>query len=112
MNTDTNGPNDSFEGRLQAARVKQGLDTPPKPKGSNPGGFGASPWGIGLRLGVEMVSALVVAIAIGYGLDRAFGTKPILLLVSLPLGVAAGVLNVWRLFGREDRGTASGGRGT
>ena len=112
MNTETGGPGDSFKSRLQAARIKQGLDTPPKPTGQNPGGSGAAAWRIGLRLGVEMVSALVVALAIGYGLDRAFGTKPILLLVSLPLGVAAGVLNVWRLFGREDRGTASGGRGT
>ena len=100
MNTDAGGPGDSFENRLQAARTKQGLDTPPKPKGSNPGGFGVSPWGIGLRLGVEMVSALVVAIAIGYGLDRYFGTRPFLLLVFLPLGVAAGVVNVWRQFGR------------
>ena len=101
MNTDAGGPGDSFENRLQAARTKQGLDTPPKPKGSNPDGFGVSPWGIGLRLGVEMVSALVVAIAIGYGLDRYFGTRPFLLLVFLPLGVAAGVVNVWRQFGRD-----------
>lgn len=101
MNTETGGPGDSFENRLQAARVKQGLDTPPKPTGHGTEGSGASPWGIGLRLGVEMVSSLVVAIAIGYGLDRYFGTKPILLLVFLPLGIAAGVLNVWRLFGRQ-----------
>ena len=101
MNTEAGGPGDSFESRLQAARLKQGLDTPPKPTGQSPEGSGASPWGIGLRLGVEMGSALVVAIAIGYGLDRLFGTRPFLLLVFLPLGVAAGVLNVWRLFGRE-----------
>ena len=44
---------------------------------------------------------LVVAIAIGYGLDRYFGTRPFLLLVFLPLGVAAGVVNVWRQFGRD-----------
>ena len=119
MNTDTGGPGKrgvggSFENRLQAARVKQGLDTPPKPMGDSPGGAGAAAWRIALRLGVEMVSALVVALAIGYGLDRLFGTKPILLLVFLPLGIAAGVLNVWRQFGRQelDRGTASGGRGT
>ncbi len=101
MNKDAGGPGDSFENRLQAARLKQGLDTPPKPTGESPGGAGVSSWGIGLRLGVEMVSALVVAIAIGYGLDRLFGTKPVLMLVFLPLGVAAGVLNVWRVFGRQ-----------
>jgi len=101
MNMDTGGPDGSFESRLQAARIKQGLDTPPKPTGNDPGGAGASAWGVGLRLGVEMVSALVVAIAIGYGLDRYFGTRPILLLVFLPLGIAAGVLNVWRMVKRE-----------
>jgi ATP synthase protein I len=57
-----------------------------------------SPWGIGLRVGVELVSALVVAVAIGYGLDRLFGTLPILTAVFVPLGGAAGILNVWRLF--------------
>ena len=100
MNNGTGGPDPSFESRLQAARTKQGLDPKPTPTGQNPGGAGASPWGIGLRLGVEMVSALVVAVAIGYGLDRYFGTKPFLLLLFLPLGVAAGVLNVWRMFMR------------
>ena len=36
---------------------------------------GMSPWGIGLRVGIELVSALVVAVAIGYGLDYLFGTQ-------------------------------------
>jgi ATP synthase protein I len=101
MNKETGGPGGSFESRLQAARTKQGLDTPPTPKGSDTQGIGKSSWGIGLRVGVEMVSALVVAVAIGYGLDRVFGTRPFLLLVFLPLGMAAGVMNVWRLVGRR-----------
>jgi ATP synthase protein I len=54
--------------------------------------------GIGLRVGLELVTALVVAVAIGYGLDRLFGTLPILTAVFVPLGGAAGVVNVWRLF--------------
>lgn len=117
MSTETGAPHDkgaggSFEDRLKAARMNQGLDTRPNPTGGQPERGGASPWGIGLRLGVEMVSALVVAIAIGYGLDRVLGTRPVLLLVFVPLGMGAGILNVWRLFGREDRGTSSGGRGT
>jgi len=51
-----------------------------------------------LRVGIELVSALVVAVAIGYGLDRLFGTRPILTAVFVLLGGAAGVLNVWRMF--------------
>jgi ATP synthase protein I len=54
--------------------------------------------GVGLRVGIELVSALVVAVAIGYGLDYLFGTKPILMAVFVLLGGAAGVLNVWRVF--------------
>lgn len=53
--------------------------------------------GAGLRVGVELVSALVVAIGIGWGLDYWLGTKPWLLALFVPIGGAAGVLNVWRL---------------
>src|SRR5271157_4864924 len=89
----------SFEARLRAARSRQGLGAPPPAPAKDGGDIGGmSPWGIGLRVGVEMVSALVVAVAIGYGLDWLFGTKPILTAVFVLLGGAAGVLNVWRIF--------------
>ncbi|WP_428488273.1 AtpZ/AtpI family protein [Rhodopila sp.] len=100
MSQETGGPEPSFEDRLKAARRKQGLDAPPtQPDQGNPaGGLGGSPWGIGLRVGVELVSALVVGVAIGYGLDRLFGTTPILTAVFVPIGGAAGVVNLWRMF--------------
>jgi ATP synthase protein I len=98
MSDDPGDGSPSFEERLKAARSRQGLDSPPNPPGTEPGGFGQSPWGIGLRVGIEMVSALVVAVAIGYGLDWLFGTRPILTAVFVLLGGAAGVLNVWRMF--------------
>ena len=62
--------------------------------------------GIGLRVGVELVAALVVAVAIGYGLDRLFDTTPILTAVFVPLGGAAGVLNLWRAFAPRRRSGA------
>jgi ATP synthase protein I len=95
---DTSSANLSFEDRLKAARSKQGLDAPPKQLLEDQGGLGGSPWGIGARVGVELVTALVVAVAIGYGLDRIFHTTPILTVVFVPLGGAAGVVNLWRLF--------------
>jgi ATP synthase protein I len=103
MSQDNGGQDPSFEDRLKAARSKQGLDAPPKPppqdlKGQDQGALGGSPWGIGARVGVELVSALVVAVAIGYGLDRIFHTTPILTAVFVPVGGAAGVANLWRLF--------------
>jgi ATP synthase protein I len=98
MSKEPGGVDDSFAERLRAARSRQGLDAPPKSPGDDPGSDGPSPLGIGLRVGVELVSAMVVAVAIGYGLDWVFGTKPILMAVFVLLGGAAGVLNVWRLF--------------
>lgn len=55
--------------------------------------------GVGLRVGVELVSALAVAVAIGWYLDGWLGTRPFLLMLFVVLGGAAGVANVWRLVG-------------
>ena len=86
--TDASG----FNERLNAARIKQGLDVKaPAPAGS------ASTYGMGLRVGVELVSALAVSVLIGWGLDTWLGTRPWLLGLFVLLGGAAGVANVWRL---------------
>src|SRR4051812_967861 len=98
MSQDQGGRDPSFEDRLKAARSKQGLDAPPTPPLGDQGELGGSLWGIGLRVGIELVAALVVAVAIGYGLDRIFHTTPILTVVFVPLGGAAGVVNLWRMF--------------
>ncbi len=97
MTKDTGGPKHSFEERLKFARGKQGMDPPPTAKGKEPDVLGSNPLGVGLRVGLELVSAFLVAVAIGYGLDRLFGTAPILMIVFIPLGGAAGVFNVYRL---------------
>jgi ATP synthase protein I len=93
MNETSGGDEGSFEERLRAARLRQGMDAPAVP----PGTAGASAMGLGLRAGVELVSALVVAAAIGWGLDRWLHTLPLFLVVFVLLGGAAGVVNVWRL---------------
>ena len=66
MSGNSSGPQPSFEQRLRAARERQGLDKPAG--GAAPGG--ASGWGSGLQAGVELVSAELVAGAIGWGLDH------------------------------------------
>lgn len=80
----------SFEARLRAAEVRV------NPPASTQTGT-ASPMGIGVRVGVELVSALVVGLAIGFALDWWLGTKPWFLALFVLLGGAAGVANVWRL---------------
>ena len=95
-NTGDEGP--TFETRLRAARERQGLAAPP---GGAPiprtGGLPTSALGLGMRVAVELVSALVVAVAIGWGLDRWLHTAPVFIALFVLLGGAAGVLNVWRL---------------
>ena len=110
MSEEPGGHETSFEGRLAAARDKQGLEVAPSGPGKTPDGLDGNALAIGMRVGVEMVSALVVAVAIGWGLDYLLGTKPILLGVFVLLGGAAGVLNVWRVFGPK-HAPAPGGRG-
>jgi ATP synthase protein I len=93
------GEADSFKARLSAARERQGLDPKPPatPRGTG-GGAEGSALATGLRVGVELASALVVGVAIGYGLDRLLGTRPVFIAVFVLLGGAAGVLNVWRIY--------------
>lgn len=52
---------------------------------------------IGLRIGAELFSAVIVGAGIGYLLDNTLGTKPWMLVMFLFFGGAAGVLNVYRL---------------
>jgi ATP synthase protein I len=57
--------------------------------------------GIAFRFTAELVSALVVGGAVGWGLDWLFGyfgvhTRPVFLLVMFILGAAAGIRNVMR----------------
>lgn len=61
-----------------------------------PGRAGLSGGGMVLRVGIEMTGAIIVALAIGWGLDAWLGTRPWLMVVFLFLGGAAGVLNVYR----------------
>jgi len=100
----TDGPGESFDERLKSARLRQGMDVPPITADAAAGGTAASSLGVGMRVGVELVSALLVAFAIGYGLDRWLHTLPLFLVIFVVLGGVAGVMNVWRLVGQAPRG--------
>ena len=52
----------------------------------------------GLRMGGELVAAIVVGGGLGYYLDQWLGTKPWLFLLLFGLGFAAGVMNVLRSY--------------
>ena len=52
--------------------------------------------GFAVRIGVDIVAALVVGVGIGLLLDHWLGAKPWMLIVFFILGAAAGILNVFR----------------
>ncbi len=76
-----------LESKLRKARGRENAHEEDRPP---------SKLGIAFRLSTEFVAAPVVGGAIGWGLDRLFGTTPIFLLVMFFLGVAAGFRNILR----------------
>jgi ATP synthase protein I len=52
-----------------------------------------------MRLGTDFVAGIIVGAAIGWGVDRLFGTSPWGLMVFLLLGFGAGLLSVLRSAG-------------
>jgi ATP synthase protein I len=52
--------------------------------------------GQAVRLGTELVAGVAVGGFIGWALDQGFGTAPILMVVFLLLGGAAGIIGVMR----------------
>jgi ATP synthase protein I len=78
--------------RLRQARARDSGE--PKPDSGNAvlqQGMAA-----GLRIGVELVVAIVVATGLGWAIDRWAGTSPWVTIVMFFLGVAAGMVNVYR----------------
>jgi len=91
---DRDDPLHDFSDRLADARRRRDSAAPkPAPKG----GLGAA-----MRIGVELVAALGVGAAIGWGLDRWLDTAPWLMVVFFVLGSAAGVMNVYRYMNGMD----------
>lgn len=55
-------------------------------------------------IGVSLVAATAIGLAIGYGLDQVLGTRPWLMLVFTVFGIAAGFVNLFRDVGMLGRG--------
>lgn len=91
----TQGDRGSFDQRLEAARRDAGLDDDEAASRST----GGNALSLAMQLGAEMVAALAVAIAIGYGLDKLLHTAPWFMIGLVPIGAAAGVLNLIRAMG-------------
>ena len=62
----------------------------------NSQGSNAASLGKALKISTELVAAVVVGSTIGFILDNWFDTKPLLTICFFFMGVAAGILNVFK----------------
>ena len=85
---------DELDARIRDLREREDKETR---RGPHQGRKNVSGLGMAMRIGIELVAAIIVGTAIGYGLDRWLGSKPWLMILFLLLGGAAGVMNVYRL---------------
>ena len=60
------------------------------------GSSNAASLGKALKISTELVASVVVGSTIGFLLDNWFDTKPLLIICFFIMGVAAGILNVFR----------------
>ena len=83
-----------LQGRLEAARSQQEQKRGASGQGQSP--VSGSGLGFGLRIAVDLLAGLAIGVGLGLVLDNWLGTAPLMLVVFLFLGAAAGMLNVYR----------------
>ena len=76
--------------RLEIAKKKIKID------GKKNEAVNATSLGKALKISTELVAAVVVGTTIGFLLDNWFGTKPLLTICFFIIGIAAGILNVFK----------------
>ena len=87
------GPLSRLGERLDKARARRGIDDPVAEPDNAAVQQGV---GLGLRIGIEFVVAVIVATGLGWAIDRWLGTRPWGTIVLFFLGVGAGMLSVYR----------------
>ena len=65
-------------------------------KNKNKTEVSSTPLGLGLKISLDFVAAVVVGVLIGLGFDILFDSKPIFFLIFLIFGIAAGFMNMYR----------------
>ncbi len=78
---------------------------------SGPDSQEGSAAGLAVRAVSELLVGLLVMMALGWGADKYLGTAPWIMLALMPLGLAAGVVNVMRLSRSKQAEELLGGKG-
>src|SRR5438046_9755558 len=90
--------------RLDKARARRGGD----PSVSGPDNADLQQGaGLGFRIGIEFVVAVVVGTGVGWAIDRWLGTRPWGTIVLVFLGVGAGMLRVYGAVAETETADAS-----
>jgi ATP synthase protein I len=84
---------DEFDERLRSARARGEPTSEPEPAVR-------SSIGPGLQAGIDVVAGVIGGLLIGWALDRWLETSPVLLVIFLFLGAAAGTRNAFRTLQR------------
>ena len=95
---------EDFNARLKAAQSER-TEKEQAAAGRREASKGA---GIGMRIGIELLAAVLVGGAIGIFVDRWLKTSPIFLLAFVVLGFAAGVMDVLRVLNGLDTSVGLG----
>ena len=95
-----------LRGRLEAARSRQEEKRGASGRGESP--VAGSGLGFGLRIAVDLLAGLAIGVGLGLVLDNWLDSTPLMMVVFLFLGAAAGMLNVYRA--ATGRGLAVGYR--
>lgn len=99
-------PFDEFDAKLRELRERRDAEDASAKGGRR--GRSPSPLSIGFQAGIEIIVGVVGGVAIGYGLDAWFGTRPVFLVVFFFLGSGAGLSNAYRYLSRVARTTGEG----
>lgn len=99
MGKETDSSRQAFDRRLKQAMDR---NNPDRAAEAALQGSDITTVGTVLRAGTEMVAGLAVGVAMGWGLDRWLGCRPLFLILFSLLGGVAGVMNVWRLVRPQD----------
>ena len=78
--------------RLDKARARRGGEPAARPDNAGL----QQGVGLGFRIGIEFVVAIIVATGLGWAIDSWVGTRPWGMIVMFFLGVGAGMLSVYR----------------
>ena len=96
MSDEHRTPDDLKALRDRLEQVRRNRPQATEEGGGNDRGAFNSALGVGLRIGLELVVAVVVGTGLGWLIDQGLGSRPWAMLAGVILGFAAGVVNVYR----------------